>query len=290
MTRMPGGRFGRAARPNTDMLRTRLIVSLVAAVMLAGVDHRYAVVDRAAPLVNLVLLPITKAATLPADLFEWVSRHYRGVQELTEENREIRRQLLENSFRVEALDALKKENQRLRALARLEIEEGERKTRVAEVTKDNTHAFRQTIAVNRGSRDDVYVGQPVMDERGIVGQITATGLFQSTVLLITDVSHALLARNARTGDRYLAHGNGQGLTLRYVPRHNDLEPGDILLTSGLDDTYPGQHMVGRVTRVTAQPGRDFLEADVQAAAQLHRNREVLLVWYRKPARGADHAD
>ena len=272
------------------MLWRKLISSLILAIVLVSVDYRYAVVDRAAPLVDLIVQPIITTASLPQELFEWVYGYYRGIEDLTEENRVLRKQLLEDVYWARSIGALEAENRRLRTLAQLDVPAHSQRLLVAEVTKINTSAFRQTITINRGTRDGIYVGQPVLDERGVVGQISATSIFQSTVLLVTDVSHALLVRNERTNDRYLAHGNGQGLTLRYVPRHNDLEAGDTLLTSGLDDTYPEQQRVGKVTQITAQPGRDFLEADVQAEAQLHRNREVLLVWHRKPAEEAGDAD
>ncbi len=272
------------------MLWRKLISSLILAIVLVSVDYRYAVVDRAAPFVDLVIQPIITASSLSQQFFDWIYTYYRGIEELIEENRVLRQQLLEDVFWAQSIGALEAENRRLRTLAQLDVPAHSQRVLVAEVTKINTSAFRQTITINRGTRDGTYVGQPVLDERGVVGQISSTSLFQSTVLLVTDVSHALLVRNARTDDRYLAHGNGQGLTLRFVPRHNDLELGDVLLTSGLDDTYPEQHLVGRITQVTAQPGRDFLEADVQAEAQLHRNREVLLVWHRKPAEEAGDAD
>ena len=272
------------------MLWRKLISSLILALVLVSIDYRYAVVDRAAPLVDLVVQPIVAASSLPQKLFEWTYAHYRGIEDLVEENRMLREQVLVDVFWTQSLEALEAENRRLRTLAQLDVPAHSQRVLVAEVTKINTSAFRQTITINRGTRDGTYVGQPVLDEHGVVGQISATSLFQSTVLLVTDVSHALLVRNARTDDRYLAHGNGQGLTLRYVPRHNDLESGDILLTSGLDDTYPEQHLVGKVTQIATQPGRDFLEADVQAEAQLHRNREILLVWHRKPAEEAGNAD
>ena len=268
----------------------KLIGNLLLAVVLVSIDYRYTVVDRAAPLVDLIVQPIVAAASLPKEFFDWAYAHYRGVEELVEENRTLRQQLLEDVFWTQSIGALEAENRRLRTLTKLDAPAHSKRVLVAEVTKINTHAFRQTITINRGTRDGTYVGQPVLDEHGVVGQISGTSLFQSTVLLVTDVSHALLVHNARTDDRYLAHGNGQGLTLRFVPRHNDLKPGDILLTSGLDDTYPEQHLVGRVAQITAQPGRDFLEADIQAEAQLHRNREVLLVWHQKPSEEAGDAD
>ena len=272
------------------MLWRKLTGSLILAIALISVDYRYAVVDRATPLLDLIIQPIMVVASLPQQFIDAVYTHYQGVEALSEENRRLRQQLLENVFSSRTLEALEDENRRLRTLAQLDIQQDAARVLVAEVTKSNTNAFRQTITINRGTRDGTYVGQPVLDERGVVGQVSNTSLFQSTVLLVTDVSHALMVRNARTNDRYLAHGNGQGLTLKFVPRHNDLKSGDVLLTSGLDETYPEQHLVGKVTQIIAQPGRDFLEADVQAGAQLHRNREVLLVWGRDAPEEVADAD
>ena len=272
------------------MLWRKLTGSLILAAALIRIDYLYAVVDRAAPALDLVAQPIVTVSSLPQQFFEWAYTHYRGIEELAEENRRLRKQLLEDGFWSRSVDTLEAENHRLRTLAQLDTPAHSQRLLVAEVTKINTSVFRQTITINRGTRDGTYVGQPVLDEHGVVGQISGTSLFQSTVLLVTDVSHVLLVHNARTGDRYLAHGDGQGLTLRFVPRHNDLEPDDVLLTSGLDDTYPEQHLVGRVTRIIDQPGRDFLKANVQAGTRLNRNQEVLLVWYRKPAQEAGDAD
>lgn len=263
------------------MLWRKLTGSLILAIALISVDYRYAAADRAAPLLDLIIQPILVAAGLPQRLVDSVHAHYQGIEALAEENRKLRQQLLENAFSSRTLEALEDENRRLRTLAQLDVQERSKQVLVAVVTKSNTNAFRQTITINRGTRDGTYVGQPVLDKRGVVGQISSTSLFQSTVLLVTDVSHALMVRNARTNDRYLAHGNGQGLTLGFVPRHNDLKSGDVLLTSGLDDTYPEQHLVGKVTQITAQPNQDFLKVDVQAEARLYRNREVLLVWNRE---------
>ena len=275
---------------DSGKLWRKLIASLILAVALLSIDYRYALVDRAAPLVSLVTQPIIAGANAPQQFLEWLQNHYRSIEELIGENRRLRQQLLESIYQIQSIKDLEEENRRLRVLTELDTPQYSEHVLVAEVTQTSTRVFRQTITINRGSRHSVYVGQPVLDAHGVVGQTTGVGLFQSTVLLVTDISHALLVRNARTGDRYLAHGNGQGLTLQFVPRHNDLQPGDLLLTSGLDDTYPPEYLVGEVAQITAQPGRDFLEADVQAGAKLQRNREVLLVWHRQPKEEADGAE
>ena len=269
-------------QPRPSSLWRKLALSLILAVALGSVDHHYTIADRTAPLIGFLILPITAIVDASHAVIEGIRIHTRDIEELGAENARLKRELLNQTYSRQFTRSLEEENRRLRTLAQMDISPDAAKTRVAEVTQINTRAFRQTIRINRGSRHGVTIGQPVLDVNGIVGQTVSVSLFQSMVLLITDVSHALLVRNARTGDRYLAHGNGQGLTLRYVPRHNDLEPGDILVTSGLDDTYPADRHVGEVIEITAHAGRDFLEADIRTIAQLQRNREVLLIW-REPA-------
>ena len=274
----------------SGFLWRKLMLSLLLALALGGADYRYAIVDRAAPLINLLILPITAIADMSHTLFAKLHTYTRDIAELATENARLKEEILNQVYSKQFAQSLEEENRRLRTLAEMDIPPYAAKTQVAEVTQINTRAFRQTIRIDRGANHGVAVGQPVLDADGVVGQVVGVGLTQSTVLLVTDVSHALLVRNARTGDRYLAHGNGQGLTLHYVPRHNDLEPGDILVTSGLDDTYPADHRVGEVIEITAHAGRDFLEADIRTIAQLQRNREVLLIWHKPATRESDDAD
>ena len=277
-------------RLNPATLRLKFISSLILAIALTGGDYRYALTDRGAPALSLIVQPLVTVASMPAQFFSWLRLHFSDIEKLSERNQALRQQVLEQLYQIHALTAMKEENRRLRALAGLQIPHQPERTLVAEVTQVGVDTFRQTLTINRGSQDGVYVGQPALDAHGIIGQISSVGPFQSTVLLITDISHAILVRNARTEDHYLAHGSGHGLKLRYVPRYNDIQRNDILLTSGLDDTYPPEHAVGRIAQITTHPGRDFREADVHATARFHGSQEILLIWYRKPVQEPDDAD
>lgn len=260
------------------VLWIKLVASITLASTLVSLDHRYALAARAEPVVGLATQAITAAASAPTQLLEWAEERYRATERLVDENQRLRRRLLELSQKLLSLRALQEENRHLRTLAKLDFPQHIGRTLAAEVVSVDTAAFRQQITINRGARDGIYIGQPVLDAHGIVGQVSRVGALQSTVLLVTDAAHAVLVRNERTGDRYLAHGNGHGLKLRFVPKYNDMRAGDAVLTSGLDDTYPAGRLIGRITQISEPPGRDFLEAYIEASAELHRNRIVLLAW------------
>ncbi len=262
------------------VLWIKLVASLVLAGALVTVDYRYALVTHADPVISVTAQTLGMVAAAPSEMFKWAYDRYRAADQLADENQHLRDELLRLQQQILSYQALEAENQRLRSLAELDPPKTMARSLGAEVLRINTDSFRQQIVINRGGTDGVYVGQPVLDAKGVVGQIFKVGPLQSTVLLVTDVDHAVLTSNARTGDYYLAYGNGHNLKLRYVPRYNDLKVGDILVTSGLDDTYPAQRLVGEVSQIVTLPGRDFLEAHVEAGADLDRNQIVLLVWNR----------
>ena len=259
-------------------LRLKLILTVLLAAALMSLDYRYALAARSYPAAALAAQPLQAAAAAPGRLWDWTRGHFRELAALDGANRTLRRALLRADAQRHRLSALEQENRRLRTLLGLEARRRAGRSLVAEVVQVRSSDFRQQMIINRGASDDLYRGQPVLDARGVLGQIARVGPFQATVLLITDNRHAMLVRSARTHDRYLAYGDGRGLVLRNVPRTNDLRVGDRLLTSGLDQTYPDEYPVGTVADIAAPPGRDFLRVRVAAAAWLHRSREVLLTW------------
>lgn len=264
-------------------LRLKLLLTAVLAAALMSLDYRYALAAWSYPAAALALQPLQAAAAAPGRLWGWSRGHFRDLGALDDANRRLRRTLLRADARQHRLPALEQENRRLRELLGLEARRRAERSLVAEVVRVRSGGFRQQMIIDRGARHGLYLGQPVLDARGVLGQVARVGPLQATVLLITDNRHAMLVRSARTQDRYLAYGDGRGLTLRNVPRTNDLRVGDRLLTSGLDETYPDEYPVGAVAAIAELPGRDFLRARVDAAAWPHRSREVLLTW---PARAA----
>jgi rod shape-determining protein MreC len=151
---------------------------------------------------------------------------------------------------------------------------------VAQILAVDTTTARQLVVLNKGKRDKVYAGQPVLDAKGVMGQVVDVGLMTSTVLLISDSKSAVPVRNNRTGERAILSGiNNLGqLSLINLPSTSSIAAGDLLVTSGLGGLYPEGYPVGRVEGVKNIPGDAFITVDVSPIALLNRNRLVLLIW------------
>ena len=144
----------------------------------------------------------------------------------------------------------------------------------------DTTPSRQVLILNKGSRDGVFVGQPVLDAKGVMGQIIDVGLMTSTILLISDAKCAVPIRNNRTGERAILVGTNSmtHLSLIHLPGTSSIVKGDLLVTSGLGRRYPEGYPVGRVEDITHKPGDEFMTVRVAPIARLNRNRLVLLIW------------
>ena len=177
------------------------------------------------------------------------------------------------------LDQFKVENQRLRLLLNSPLRYDEYK-KIAEVLTAETDVYRQQVVINQGSRDGVFVGQPVIDEKGVVGQVTSVGANSSRVLLITDVTHSIPLQVLRNDVRLIASGTGRGdeLQLDNVPHSVDIVKGDLLVTSGLGGRFPEGYPVAIVDSVSTDKQNYFAVITAKPLASLERLRYLLLLW------------
>ena len=128
----------------------------------------------------------------------------------------------------------------------------------------------------------IFIGQPIIDAWGVMGQVVHMGQFSSTALLISDPSHAIPVQVSRSGLRStaLGTGNSQLLELRYIPHNADIEIGDVINTSGLGGRFPPNYPVGRIVSIERAAGESFATVLAEPVAHLDRSREVLLVWHK----------
>jgi len=134
--------------------------------------------------------------------------------------------------------------------------------------------------INKGRREGVYDGQAIVDANGVMGQIVHVGPFSSTVLLLTDPTHAIPVQINRNGLRSVAVGTGQShiLHLEHLPNNVDIKEGDLIVSSGLGSRFPPGYPVGIVYNISRIPGEPFAKVTILPSAQLEKSREVLLVW------------
>jgi rod shape-determining protein MreC len=140
--------------------------------------------------------------------------------------------------------------------------------------------FSHQMVVDRGHRNGVYVGQPVIDASGLVGQVTAVSAYSSRILLLADASHALPVQVNRNGLRFIVQGTGRygSVNVLHVPDTADIRVGDLLTTSGLAGRFPPGYPVARVTEVYHDPGQPFARVVAEPSAQLQRSRHFLLLF------------
>jgi len=180
---------------------------------------------------------------------------------------------------LQKLAALEAENSRLREMLASTEHMSERLS-IAEIMRLDMNPYRQRIVINRGSVDKVYVGQPIIDAYGVMGQITEVGPRSAIALLITDANHSLPVEVIRNGLRTIAQGSGKDnlLELPYLTNNADIRAGDMLVTSGLDGRFPRGYPVARVLRVESDGSDQFARITATPIAHLDRSLEVLLVW------------
>jgi rod shape-determining protein MreC len=154
---------------------------------------------------------------------------------------------------------------------------------VAEIVDIQLNSLRQRVLVNRGTRNGLFKGQAVLDDKGLLGQTTHVGPFSAEVILITDPEHAVPVQIERTGLRTIAVGTGDtaSLALPYLPANADVKTGDVLMTSGLGGVFPAGYPVGRVAEVHRDAVQPLAQVRAVPFASMNIDREVMLVWFRE---------
>ncbi|WP_019000687.1 rod shape-determining protein MreC [Succinimonas amylolytica] len=225
------------------------------------------------------LTPVYYVANMPVVFGRGISESRYSYQELLRENNFLKREI--SDIRVDLLryDSLVEDNERLRRLSNSPIQDDFRKIG-AEVIMVDTNPFSLTVMINRGTDDDVYEGQPVVNEEGIVGLVISVSKSTSRVLLISDQNHAVPVVVLRNGIRAIASGTGvvNELSIINMPRNVDIREGDLLVTSGLGGKFPRGYPVARVSTFDRREGVQFAEIKAQPTVFLDRLRHMFLIW------------
>lgn len=273
------------ARDNTATLfaeggasTLRLILYLAAAITVMVIDHRGDYLQSLRTRASMLVEPIYRLAALPASVARATRDAVVSQQQLSNENRELRQQLLLAQTRLNRLDALLAQNARLKDLLDAQQHLG-LSVQFARLIDVDLDPFRHRVVLDVGTNQGARVGQPLIDAHGIMGQLVEVLPNTSVAMLITDPTHAIPVVVERTGLRAIAYGSGASdrLELRDVPRSADLRSGDRLLTSGLGGRFPAGFPVGVIGEVSTDSKGLFIAASARPTAALDRSGEVLLL-------------
>ena len=228
---------------------------------------------------NSLMSPIQYLANLPGQLLDVSAQRLTSRQALIAENEQLTNRLLLMSEKLQRFEVLERENAQLRRLLDAPVRQDMRKMVAELMAVDNT-PYSQQIVINKGAIDGVFLGQAILDERGIVGQVMEVGTTNSRVLLISDVTHSIPVRSVRNNARFIASGGGviDELFLEHVAHSTDVEVGDVLVSSGLGDVFPEGYPVAEVTEVVRDESRPFAQVTVLPLARLNRLKYLLILW------------
>lgn len=260
-------------------------------IALMTVDHRYHALDGVRDVLATAVYPLHILVRLPTDTQNWLTEKWASRSVLLEENTRLREKQRLLNVQLQKLTTLEAENRRLRSLLESAVNTPER-VLIAELLAVDFDPYRHHILLNRGRQHGLYVGQPVLDQHGVIGQIIRADPLTATAILITDPNHALPIQINRTGVRTLALGTGklQELELPHIAHNEDVKVGDTLVTSGMGGRFPRGYPVGTVTAVEFDPGSPFARIIAKPVAQLDRIREVMLLDHEPPIIAPDVSD
>lgn len=261
----------------------RIVSLCVLSIALIFASHRLDVLDDVRAGLMSVATPFYWITDLPARISNWGERSAISRESLLDENSSLRAEQLVMQAKLQKLASLATENVRLRELLNSTALVQEN-VLVAEIIGISPEPLSHHVLVNKGKREGVYVGQPVIDAYGLFGQVIEVSPFSSRVMLITDSTHALPVQVNRNGVRAIAEGVGllHELELPHVAATTDIKEGDILVSSGLGGVFPIGYPVATVTSIVHDPGQAFIEVKAAPKAHLNRSRHVLLVFKGKP--------
>jgi rod shape-determining protein MreC len=250
---------------------------LSASLMLA--DSRLGAFANVRYLLNSLVAPIQYAADLPRTMFNDFYSLFSTRDQLLSSNQNLKREVMTLKSDLTLLAQYREENQRLRKLLGSEFVRDEKKV-VTEVMAVDTSPYRHQVVIDKGRTDGVYEGQPVINEKGIVGQVTFVAAHNSRVLLLIDPNNAIPVQNIRNDIRVIASGNGQSdeIQLEHIPTSTDIDVGDMLVTSGLGGVYPEGYPVAYITDVDKDTRREFASIKAKPVVDFDRLRYLLLIW------------
>jgi rod shape-determining protein MreC len=259
---------------------TKLILFSALALFLMAADNRFTITRQLRAVVATALYYPQQALLVPVQAVEGGSDYFLGLQRALADDEAARRALALQSERALRVAQLTAENERLRGLLGLRPQLNIR-SQAAQVLYEASDPYSRKVVIDRGATNGVVVASPVINETGVLGQVTRVYPLSSEVTLLTDKDAAIPVLNSRTQARGVAFGSaaaaGGGLEMRFVAGNADVQVGDLLTTSGLDGVYPPGLPVAKVASVDRKVDSGFARIVLTPSANADGVRHVLVI-------------
>jgi rod shape-determining protein MreC len=241
-------------------------------------DTRYRYLENIRQVAAAVLYPLQRAALLPGEAIAEGARYFASQRALGDENAELKRRLVEQGSATQDLTLARAENARLKALLEVRARYGGAAT-AAELLYSARDPFSQKVFIDKGADAGLKPGEAVIDAHGVVGQLTRVFPYMAEVTLVTDKDHAVPVKVERSGVRSVLYGAGAGRSpeLRFTAPNADIRIGDVLVTSGIDGTYPPGLAVAEVATLERETGEMFARITTMPLGGVDRSEHLLVL-------------
>jgi rod shape-determining protein MreC len=280
---MPLGTLDRTPPPffkQGQSALSKLMICGALALFLMVADVRFKLTAPVRAAVATVLYPLQWAAMRPIEMVRGGGAYFSSLQEAQKGQQEAQKRLAAQAERSAQVEQLGLENARLRKLLELR-ERTNTASRAAQVMYDTADPYSRRVMVDKGLAQGIKLGSPVIDEGGVLGQVTRVYPLSSEVTLVIDRDHTIPVLNTRTGVRSVVYGepslHGGALELRFIAGNADVQAGDILSTSGVDGVYPAGIPVARVDKVERRADSAFAKIHCIPLANVQGPKHVLLL-------------
>jgi rod shape-determining protein MreC len=255
----------------------RLAIFASLSLFLLIVDLRFHTLDMLRATIATVIYPLQQVAYRPVEFIGGAGQYFSSLATLQSENSELRDRQLATANHLLRQEHLELENRRLREL--LDMRERQpTKGQVADVLYAARDPFSRRVVIDKGMQHDISAGQIVVDDLGVVGQVTRVYPLISEVTLLTDKNQAIPVQVQRSGLRAVLAGAGAGqMELRFLAANAEVEPGDLLVTSGLDGVYLPGLPVAKVMKIDRDAAYTFARILCEPLAGVERNGQVLVL-------------
>lgn len=259
----------------------RLFFFVTLAIAALVIDVRFKTLEWVRVTIATVVWPLQKAAYLPIAAVGGVTGYVRMYSTVTAENERLRTQTLESAGLLLRQEHLEQENKRMRALLSMR-ERLPAEGRMAEILYAARDPFSRRVVIDKGMQHGIELGQAVVDELGVVGQVTRVFPLTAEVSLLTDKEQAIPVQVSRSGLRAVLAGAGAGtMELRFLAANAEVKEGDILVTSGLDGLYLPGLPVAKVSKIDRDNSFSFARITCEPIAGVERHGMVLVLGNRQ---------
>jgi len=269
-------------------LTLRLSIVVACCVGLLVADSQFNLFSSIRIYLNSIVSPIQYVADAPQKMFNSLSDSVVTKQTLAERNEQLEKENMHLKADRLLLTQLQRENQQLRELLNSK-RQFKNKRMITEVMSLRSDPFTHQLLIDKGATDGVYLGQPVINEQGVVGQVSQVGSTTSRVVLLVDASHGIPVRVQRNDAVAVVHGSGawDKLKVPFIQSNADIKVGDVLVTSGLGGRFPPGYPVATISQFEYHEGELYATVSATPVAELDRSRYLLLLWNDNPLADAD---